>query len=117
MSDGVCLLAQVLKWPVSVLILLLEDKGCRDKQVSGGISLSAESVSPEPPDPVKWLEYMEVILATTNKRFCALKNQLEKIESDLALLQDGFRNLCVEAEMILEFSGLELEFSGLELDE
>lgn len=41
MLDGVCLLAQVLEWPVSVLILLLEDKGCRGKQVSAGISLSA----------------------------------------------------------------------------
>lgn len=33
--NGVCLLARVLQWPVSVLILRLEDKGCRDKQVSG----------------------------------------------------------------------------------
>lgn len=52
---------------------------------------------------------MEDILVTTNKRLCAVKNQLEKIEGDLALLQDGFRNLCVEAEMMLEFSGLELD--------
>lgn len=59
---------------------------------------------------------MEVILVTTNKSLCALKNQLEKIEGDLALLQDSFRDLCVDAEMMLEFSGLELEFSGLELD-
>lgn len=59
---------------------------------------------------------MEVMLAAISESLCDLKNQLEEIEGDFVLLQDRSRDLCVEVDMILGFSGLELEFPGLELD-